>query len=986
MVFRSASSRCRGPATFHLLLPMPMFRFQPAWLLLLALCASGCDNVGRAWDPILDPGTPEPGDTFSAIQVVPTGGDARDGRPKVRATFPSEGGWPLKVPIVVEFSESVNEASILPTTPTGTDARVIVRVRGTPQPIPCQYDFLAGGRLLIMRPIAELSNAQNQTYEVLLLPDARDVDGVRFQVESGGKLLSEFQVNQDEQFTDGRILTTFPRDNASGVQRETDYIVVFDRPANPTSVQPTNLFLRPAGGSAIAGDREFPLLILNLPDPRVVVFNPDDSLDPATGYELVVDDTITFPDEGELDFRGRTPFARFDTTAPAAPTLVELGNPLPNYLDKINQTNLANAILRVTPPADAAIGDRVRARVYGFDADTTPAADITFVEAFADLTNAGAQPVDLDLSGALGTLEHPKFDDGPIVFVAQMQRGSGSSGFVRHAQGASPRFDITLPTLTRAGPPSGGNATDILSDVENVSFYGKASEDIAEASLVAGTNPAATLFASDSSGNFLMRPVAVGRLSTPLAYSLHFTDRAGNVSSEVTGNIVMRGFFTGLVAGALTVEAYDQTTLLPIAGATVLVDPGAPTVPASPGQAPGTTDSAGRATFTVSGTDHTITIVRAGYDLVTLYRTGSAFVSLPLRPTAAATATLKGTVAFQSAPGTTVVVGSSALDSRNPIGVNTTSTAPNTIPDNTPIVPNRPQVMTAFGGVIEPTGAPPAFSSQGCQMLGATLQVPTPPTVPAGPGAESQQSLALVPTAGFFSPVASYQKDFGLAAGLNTSSLVGGKPVVRVTMSLLGFEGQVLAGLGSATAPVAASYTINADLGAPAALGLASFGPLGWVVAEARDTGERVSRHRALLDLPTGAVTAILDAPSIPIVTAPVGAITGSPAVSFDDVLFAAAVPGGQGMVDLTAKDGAGRRWVILFVDRDAAGGTDTLQYPDLATAGVAGLQTGTWSLQAEARLLISLTLSTSDDLMLTERVRQEILYSRSAPQPFTIQ
>jgi len=42
--------------------------------------------------------------------------------------------------------------------------------------------------------------------------------------------------------------------------------------------------------------------------------------------------------------------------------------------------------------------------------------------------------------------------------------------------------------------------------------------------------------------------------------------------------------------------------------------------------------------------------------------------------------------------------------------------------------------------------------------------------------------------------------------------------------------------------------------------------------------------------------------------------------------------------------------------------------------------------LQAEARLLISLTLSTSDDLMLTERVRQEILYSRSAPQPFTIQ
>src|SRR6185436_2517840 len=115
MVFRSASSRCCGPDTSFLLLPMPILRFQPAWLLLLCLCAPGCDNVGRAWDPVVDPGPAEPGDTFSAIQVVPTrvvspqarydaGGDARDGRPRVRATFPSAGGWPLKVPIVVEFS------------------------------------------------------------------------------------------------------------------------------------------------------------------------------------------------------------------------------------------------------------------------------------------------------------------------------------------------------------------------------------------------------------------------------------------------------------------------------------------------------------------------------------------------------------------------------------------------------------------------------------------------------------------------------------------------------------------------------------------------------------------------------------------------------------------------------------------------------------------------------------------------------------------
>ena len=182
------------------------------------------------------------------------------------------------------------------------------------------------------------------------------------------------------------------------------------------------------------------------------------------------------------------------------------------------------------------------------------------------------------------------------------------------------------------------------------------------------------------------------------------------------------------------------------------------------------------------------------------------------------------------------------------------------------------------------------------------------------------------------------------------------------------------------------SLSVSADLSQPAVLGLAPFAPLVWVVAEARDTGARVSRHRALLDPPTGAVTDALDPPSIPVVTAPTGPVTGSPAVSFDDVLFGAALQGGQGMVDLTAKDAAGRSWVILFVDRDGATGEDTLQFPDLSTQGVAGLQPGTWTVQVEARLLISLTLSSSDDLMLTERVRQEILYSRSAAQAFTIQ
>ena len=83
-----------------------------------------------------------------------------------------------------------------------------------------------------------------------------------------------------------------------------------------------------------------------------------------------------------------------------------------------------------------------------------------------------------------------------------------------------------------------------------------------------------------------------------------------------------------------------------------------PVVPAT-GQLLGTTGADGSATFSgLSPGEHTVTIVRSGYDLVTLYGTLAANVSLPLRPIANATATLQGTATFAPSPGTTVVVGS----------------------------------------------------------------------------------------------------------------------------------------------------------------------------------------------------------------------------------------------------------------------------------------------------------------------------------------
>lgn len=971
-------------------MPMTRIRFPLARLALLFGLAA-CDNVGRAFDPDTDPGEPTPGSTISIVQVVPLGGDTRDGRPKVKATFPKDGGWPPTVPVVVEFSESVNEATIAPTSAAGLDGRIVLRVSGSTQALPCQYDFLANGKLLVLRPVTALSNAQTPTYQVVLLPDARDVDGVRFDVPTDGTVLTEFQVNQDSAITDGRILTTFPRDNARDATREGSLIVVFDRPANQATLVDANLSVRQQGGSALLGEIEQPLTTVGVADSRVVRWTPDDTLDASLSHELVVTEAITFGQDGVLDFRGRTPFARFQTIGPEEPTAVELANPVGAFTNKINLQNLGNARLRVTTPASALAGDRVRVRIYGGDQATAATTDQAFVERLADVPAAGVQAIDVDFTDALGSETRPKFDDGSVVFTAQLQRGSQFSGFMRLGTAAAARFDVTRPTLVRAGAAPAANSNDIVSDTEYLAFYGIASEQLASAQIdnlqpfAVGPNSAG-MFGSDASGRFVMLPILMGRLSAPFPYQLTMVDVAGNsIAGPATGNILQRGFVGGTFVDSVTVEAYDQVTLRPIAGATVLLDPGTPIVPQTSQQV-GTTGADGRVTFAGLGAGpYTITVVRAGFDLLTLYRTNAAFASLPLRPTTAATATLKGSVTFVPSPGTTAVIGCNTADDRSVLGTRTANAAPTTIPDLA-IVPNRMTVLTAFTSPGEPTSKP-TYGSHGAQLLGTTLTTATAPVAPAEPGATTQQSLTLVPaTSAIASQIGPFTKDFSLANGLDVANLVDGRPLVRVTGSLHGFEGQVMVGLGFATAAGSGQFAIDSNWGLPLVGGLLGFdSTFWWVAAEARDTGGRISRYRALLALATGQPNVVLDPMSIPTLVTPPAPTNGSPLLEFNDVVDAALTTGGIGVVQLTARDSSGRNWRILTTDEDDATGTEQLQFPDLATAGVSGLAAGTWSTFVESRIFVTITLATAADFMFSERHRMEVLYARSASLSITV-
>ena len=963
-----------------------MLRNRLLLLLALTLPTAACDNVGLAFDPNVDPNNPANEDGESAVQVVPVGGDTRDGRPQVREVYPQGSGWPSTVPIVVEFSESINRASIFPTSANGVDGRIGVRIRGTGQLLPAAYDLLAGGKLLIIRPLTPLPNDGVPVYEVVLFPESRDVDGVRFQVDGSEEILGDFQVNQGESIVDGAIVAVFPRDNFDDHPREADVFVVFDKPANASTLTSANLALAAPGLAPAAADVATPLSVLGVPDPRVVRIEPSVPLAAAQRYEFTVTTDITFGQSGNLDFNGAVPFSVFDTVAPAAPERVEVAAPAAGFENCINAANIESLQLEVALPADAQVGDTVVARVYGGDADTSATFDEAFIERTAAVAAVGA-PVVVDFTGALGTAASPALDEGDVTFAAQLRRGNQRSGYIRSDAAVAPVLDVTPPTLTSAGPPGSGG--DVYSDGEWLALFGVASEDLSSATLTDGDGAEAGLFASSGGGRFLMLPVALGRRTSNQTFSLSLTDAAGNVSTETYGgDVVQRGAITGGLQGTLTVRVFDDATLEPVADATVLVDPAAPSAPAVD-QLLGTTDQDGVAQFSTALASHTITVVHPDFDLVSIFDTQAANVSLPLQSVNETNATLTGNVFFEAAAGVTAIVGTTAAADRRVTGIQTSAADPNEIPA-TPILPNRTQVITAFGGGFEPV-ATPTYTLSGSQFLGLTFTQAAAPPLPAAPAGDSEVNLALIPVPPAVggnpltdpSLIAPQALDFALAIGLDTADLVGGAPRARTSVAVRGFSGQVLTGIGVATPTAGAAFSVNATYSLPIILALAGYTPLSWLVTEAEDTSGRVARTRALLAPESQIVIAGPGPLSIPTVAG--GAFANPPTVTYEDVVDAAVVVGGLGFSDVTVVDANGRAWRVLAADRDDASAPNTLQLPDLAASPNPGLALGSWDVFAESRIFLSDNGATVDDLVLTDRFRQEVLYARSATVTFTV-
>ncbi len=949
------------------------------------LTVTGCENnVGSIFDP--DKGGGGGAGDGTNIQALPVGGIAVDGRPRITDVFPEGDGWPSAVPIVVVFNESMNEESIVPAASTALPPTLFLRLAGTDQPLPADYDFLLAGTVVLMRPLVPLADLTS--YEVVIDPEARDADAVR--VGGNLRVIAEFTVDEDPAEADGRILTTLPVDNSRDRLRESPVYTVFNKPANVTSVTTSNFRMETSAGTPIGGNISFPLEITQgLADGRLLRFDPSASLDANTDQEIFYENSITFPGtpEGRLQFGNRSPYAEFRTQDVEQPDGVVVGNISPGFPDKINIQNIANLMVDVTMPASTFAGDTVVVRIYGLEPQTDDSSDVNFVERSATAVAAGAQTVSVDMTSTLGSAAAPRFDDGAVTITARQTRGSRSSGVIHSPAASSPLLDVTLPTLVSIGPPTGINSGDMVTDLQHLSLYGTASEELGGAVLtgmgpVSGT---ANLFAGAADGSFIIAPLFLGRLTTAVSASLELTDASGNATTAMPlpGMIIQRGVVTGSVTTgmSLTVEAYDESTLQALSGVTVLLDAASPD-PSGLGQIAQVTGANGQTTFTgLVNSSHSVTLVAPGYELFSLVNSSAGFASLPLRPQAAATGSLDASILFPPIPGQSAIVGINLLDDVTEEAVVTSSSNPNSLPA-TAVRPNRPIVITAYSGVIEPVGLP-SFNNFTCQMCGPLGLTPSPPAPPIDPGGSGSETLALVPaSASAINLASSYSKDFAQSTGLG---MISGSPTVRVVASLFGMSGMSLFGLGFSTAGAGMVYTVDASYSLNTILGLASFQPVLWVSTEARDAAGNIARHRRLVSSPTTGGTVLTTAtPGIPSISAPAGPASAPPLVDFADRLdpATAITVGGFGFHQVTARDALGRSWTMITEDLDGIG-VESLQYP-LIQAPLVGLAAGTWTVNVETFLGFSSTFG-SADYILEERFRQMVTYARAVSVDYTV-
>ncbi|MEQ1632374.1 MAG: hypothetical protein ABL997_08375, partial [Planctomycetota bacterium] len=312
----------------------------------------------------------------------------------------------------------------------------------------------------------------------------------------------------------------------------------------------------------------------------------------------------------------------------------------------------------------------------------------------------------------------------------------------------------------------------------------------------------------------------------------------------------------------------------------------------------------------------------------------------------------------------------------------------------TAILPNRPQMFSAFGGLFEPI-ANPAFLVHACNLCGVDVATATPPVAPVAAGATQTLTTALRDVGSSFATLVPFSGvDFASSNGFLSASLAD-PATVRFAASFDGLYGQGAIGVGFPTG-TSPSITANGAWSTSILTVLVDFAPVSWVVSEARDTAGGLSRTRAQLDPSTGTASVpvlpqdlhLQDALAITTLTSP-------PRIELYDALDTALVEtttvgqlatGLLGAYDLVTVDSAGRGWRLVAQDNDAGTAPPTLrawQFPAAETNPTIAL--GTFIVTPYARLFRAGTAAV-DDVVLAERFHREVTMTRAPAIAYTLQ
>ena len=345
-----------------------------------------------------------------------------------------------------------------------------------------------------------------------------------------------------------------------------------------------------------------------------------------------------------------------------------------------------------------------------------------------------------------------------------------------------------------------------------------------------------------------------------------------------------------------------------------------------------------------------------------------------------------------------MIAGSNLFDDAATLVIQSSTNTP-TVLAQTSIQPNRPMVLTGFGGVF-PATANPSFTSVYCNLLGANLLSASPPAAPVAPGATQTVAMALRDVGSGFGALVPYGGiDFGASTGLDIST-GSPQPSVRFAATLDGFVGQATVGVGFRSGSTLGAVTANGSFSTAMLTGLAVYSPISYVVSELRDAAGSIARTRALLNPVTNIATTQVLPQDVPLRGPnPLPTYKLPPSLDFYDAIDTSQVEttvsgsfalGLAGLYDIQiVRDSGGVRRGWRLIVEDADGGVSptpvvrSYQLPPRGTG--ATLEPGTWTVTTNARIFLPRTGS-ARNLLLGEAAHGEVSFSRTPVYTITVQ